>query len=117
MPSRKSVPKSQSAAGTKVKSKAAERQKSQSTLRTNSKQVKVIGMLSQPMGSTIPAIMKATGWQQHSVRGFFAGVIRKKLKLTLESEKPDDRDRTYRIIGIKPRKTAPKDGQSNYPVG
>ncbi len=41
--------------------------------------------------------MKATGWQQHSVRGFFAGTVRKKLKLKLVSEKTDGR-RIYRII-------------------
>jgi hypothetical protein len=42
--------------------------------------------------------MKATGWQQHSARGFFAGVVRKKVGLTLHSEKPIDGDRIYYIV-------------------
>jgi Protein of unknown function (DUF3489) len=64
--------------------------------RNGTKQETVLGMLRQPTGTTIAAIMKATGWQQHSVRGFFAGVVRKRLKLKLGSKKVDD-NRVYQI--------------------
>jgi hypothetical protein len=65
--------------------------------RAESKQATVIAMLSGVKGATIPTITLATGWQQHSVRGFFAGVVRKKLGLNLVSEKTDG-DRAYRIV-------------------
>ena len=63
-----------------------------------SKQSRVIAMLQSPTGATIAAMMKATGWQQHSVRGFLAGVVRKRLKLKLDSKKVDG-NRVYQIAG------------------
>jgi Protein of unknown function (DUF3489) len=62
----------------------------------SSKQSRVIAMLQSPAGATIAAVMKATGWQPHSVRGFFAGVVRKRLKLELGSTKVDG-TRVYQI--------------------
>ena len=63
---------------------------------SSSKQSRVIAMLQSPSGATIAAMMKATGWQQHSVRGFLAGVVRKRLKLKLGSKKVDGQ-RVYQI--------------------
>jgi hypothetical protein len=60
-------------------------------------------MLKSTQGATIAAMMQATGWQQHSVRGFLAGVVRKRLQLSLFSEKRDG-TRVYRISGPEGRR-------------
>jgi hypothetical protein len=65
--------------------------------RVGTKNAQVIAMLQDRAGTTIASIMAATGWQQHSVRGFLAGVVRKKLGLNLVSE-PGEGGRVYRII-------------------
>jgi hypothetical protein len=71
----------------------------------DTKQARVIAMLQSPSGTSVAAIMQQTGWQPHSVRGFLAGVVRKKLKLTLHSTKVDGK-RVYRIEGGVQSRTA-----------
>ena len=66
--------------------------------RANTKQATAIEMLRASAGANIEALMKATGWQQHSVRGFLSGVVRKRLKLDLESTL-EEGVRVYRITG------------------
>lgn len=65
--------------------------------RENSKQAEVIRMLRRPEGATIRQICEATGWQQHTVRGTFAGAFKKKLGLTITSDKEQGGERVYRI--------------------
>jgi hypothetical protein len=62
----------------------------------HTKQAAIIAMLRTPAGATIASLVTATDWQQHSVRGFLAGVVRKKLGLNLISEQTD-KGRVYRI--------------------
>jgi hypothetical protein len=64
--------------------------------RAATKHARVIAMLRKPSGATIAAIMAVTAWQQHSVRGFLAGVVRKKLGLNLVSDQTE-KGRVYRI--------------------
>ena len=77
-----------------------------SPTRPKTKHGRIIAMLRTPAGATIAAIMTATDWQQHSVRGFLAGVVRKKLGLNLVSEQTD-KGRLYRIKDGKASPAAP----------
>ena len=70
------------------------------------KQDHVLRLLRRKAGATIAAIMEATGWQQHSVRGFFSAVVRKRLGLTLILEGEPGK-RRYRIVD-EPAKTGGK---------
>lgn len=65
--------------------------------RQDSKQAQVIEMLKRPQGASIKQVMQATEWQQHTVRGFFAGALKKKLGLPITSDKADGAERVYRI--------------------
>jgi hypothetical protein len=86
-------------------------QKARPVTRAPSKQDRVVAMLQRTEGTTVAAVMKATGWQKHSVHGFFAGVVRKKLSLNLVSAETDGK-RVYRVVGAKAAgKTGSKPGK------
>ena len=66
-------------------------------VREGTKQAALVEMLRRPKGATIAEIVEATGWQPHTVRGAFAGALRKRFGLTVTSEKLEGRGRVYRI--------------------
>jgi hypothetical protein len=71
----------------------------------SSKQDQVIALLQRPTGATIDEIVAATDWQPHTVRGAISGTLKKKLGLTVTSDK-EERGRVYRISKVKARKPA-----------
>ena len=66
--------------------------------RDNTKQSQVIAMLKRPEGATIAQISEVTGWQQHTVRGTFAGSFKKKLGMNVTSTKVPGKDRVYKVV-------------------
>src|SRR6202044_3108239 len=104
----KSKPKATARSSSRSTNKSKTRRRpapspSKPTARPDTKHARILAMLRTPAGATIAAIMTATEWQQHSVRGFLAGVVRKKLGLNLVSEQTD-KGRVYRI----------KDGKASF---
>ena len=73
------------------------REEAKPRTRENCKQAAVIQMLQRPDGTTIQQVMESTGWQAHTVRGTFAGALKKKLGLNIVSAKDGTGERVYRI--------------------
>ena len=90
---RPTLPSSPTRAGGVVSTAAAANKR-------GNKQAKLLDLLRRPAGATIAALSKASGWQQHSVRGFLTGVVRKKLGLELVSTVEADQ-RIYRAVAAK----------------
>ena len=67
-------------------------------IREGTKQALVIEMLRRPEGATIAEIVEATGWASHTTRGFFAGALKRKLGLAIDSDKDESRGRVYRVV-------------------
>ena len=65
--------------------------------RRGSKTAKILGLLKRPAGASLQQLQKATGWQPHSVRGFLSGTLKNRLGMRVESSKPHDGPRTYRL--------------------
>jgi hypothetical protein len=68
------------------------------TRRADSKQAEVLRLLRRPEGATVAQICEATGWQPHTVRGTFAGTFKKRLGLTIASNKVAGEARVYRVL-------------------
>jgi hypothetical protein len=96
MSSRKGERRAKARSSLKVRSKAVSKVAHKG--RAYSKQARVLALLRRSTGATIAGLMRSTGWQSHTVRGFLTAVVRKKLRLKLASEKADG-ERVYRIIG------------------
>jgi Protein of unknown function (DUF3489) len=81
------------------KPKGAKPPKAGKGAREGSKAARVLALLKRPDGATLKELMKVTGWQPHSVRGYLSGTVGKKLGLKVESTKAENGERSYSIKG------------------
>jgi hypothetical protein len=77
--------------------KAPKAAKKADAAREGSKTARVLDLLKRPEGATLKELMKATGWQPHSVRGFLSGAVGKKMGLTVASSKGKEGERSYSV--------------------
>jgi uncharacterized protein DUF3489 len=85
--------------GTKRHTARPSAKKTASVAREGSKKAEVVDLMRRPKGVMLAEIMKKTGWQAHTVRGFVSGTLIKKLGLKVEAFRSDDKERCYRITG------------------
>jgi hypothetical protein len=92
-------PKAAATAKPKKAAKAPQKAEPAKTegVREGSKTAKVLDLLKRPNGATLKELMKATGWQPHSLRGFLSGTVGKKLQLAVTSTKGADGERRYSL--------------------
>jgi hypothetical protein len=88
---------SKTAPKAKAPKKAPKVAKKSGIARDGNKAAKVLDLLTRPDGVTLKELMKATGWQAHSVRGFLSGTVGEKMGLAITSVKGKDGERTYSI--------------------
>lgn len=93
----RSRPTKSSASSKPIASKAATPPDTSTQVPHTTKQEQILALLSRPQGASIADLMSASRWQQHSVRGFLAGTVKKKLGLALVSSKAEGKVRCYRI--------------------
>ena len=85
------------ASAKKAPKRASKPDQKSAAAREGSKTAKILALLKRPGGATAKALMKATGWQAHSVRGFLSGIVAKKMGLTVLSTPAEDGGRIYSV--------------------
>ena len=91
------APKKGKAGKKATAAKKAPKARKSDSARDGSKAATILELLKRPGGATAKELMRATGWQPHSVRGFLSGTIRKKMGLDVVSTKGEDGERSYSI--------------------
>jgi len=84
-------------AGKKAAPKKKAPRSARNDAREGSKAATILEMLKRPDGATVKELLKATGWQPHSLRGFLSGTVGKKMGLTVTSTKGEDGERSYSV--------------------